>query len=215
MSQFWLFPRTRSLGAVGIHSVSSPPIDLLAETEPTERKNGMNSVLRRSNLGGARQLVHNHEQTGTVAPSENGRLPPVLAHQLASAHEKSEKRGVQAARNAPSEDRKCWQLVELGIHGLRSWGRNWSRKVRETRSLRNRPGIISRSFRNHGPSCGKVSSPCHRADRRTGLQPGPRRETCGPADGGAERLDGATHFVAASACKGSTLTGTERASGSD
>src|SRR5208337_1286166 len=81
--------------------------------------------------------------------------------------------------------------------------------------LRNKPGIISRSFRNHGPSCGKVSSPCHRADRRTGLQPGPRRETCGPADGGAERLDGATHFVAASACKGSTLTGTERASGSD
>ncbi len=28
----------------GIHSVSSPPIDLLAQTEPTERKNGMNSV---------------------------------------------------------------------------------------------------------------------------------------------------------------------------
>ena len=29
-----------------------------------------------------------------------------------------EKRGVQAARNGPSEDRKCWQRVELGIHGL-------------------------------------------------------------------------------------------------
>src|SRR5271166_3233796 len=37
-------------------------------------------------------------------------------------------------RNAPSEDRKCWQRVELGIHGWRSWGRNWSRKVRETRN---------------------------------------------------------------------------------
>ncbi len=36
--------------------------------------------------GGARQLVRNHEQTGTAAPSENGRLPPVLAHQLASVH---------------------------------------------------------------------------------------------------------------------------------
>src|SRR5208337_1978843 len=48
-------------------------------------KNGMNSVLQRSNLGGARQLVRNHEQTGALAPSENGRLPPVLAHQLASA----------------------------------------------------------------------------------------------------------------------------------
>src|SRR5271157_857941 len=45
-----------------------------------------------------------------------------------------EKRGVQAARNGPSEDRKCWQCIELGIHGLKSWGRNWSRKVRETRS---------------------------------------------------------------------------------
>src|SRR5271157_1690902 len=48
--------------------------------------------------------------------------------------EMSRKRGVQAARNAPSEDRKCWQRVELGIHGLKSWNRNWSRKVRETRS---------------------------------------------------------------------------------
>src|SRR5271157_1348433 len=31
---------------------------------------------------------------------------------------KFEKRGVQAARNAPSEDGKCWQRVKLGIHGL-------------------------------------------------------------------------------------------------
>ncbi len=46
-----------------------------------------------------------------------------------------EKRGVQAARNGPSEDSKCWQRIELGIHGLKSWDRNWSRKVRETRSL--------------------------------------------------------------------------------
>jgi len=29
-----------------------------------------------------------------------------------------EKRGVHAAGNAPSEDRKCWQGVELCIHGL-------------------------------------------------------------------------------------------------
>ena len=48
--------------------------------------------------------------------------------------EKSEKRGVHAARNAPSEDRKCWERLELGIQDLKSWGRNWSRKVRETRS---------------------------------------------------------------------------------
>ncbi len=45
-----------------------------------------------------------------------------------------EKRGVHAARNRPSEDRKCWQRFELRIHGLKSWGRNWWRKVRETRS---------------------------------------------------------------------------------
>ena len=32
--------------------------------------------------------------------------------------EKSEKRGVQAARNGPGEDGKCRQRVELGIHGL-------------------------------------------------------------------------------------------------
>ena len=30
-------------------------------------------------------MVCNHGQTGVVAPSENGRLPLVLAHQLASA----------------------------------------------------------------------------------------------------------------------------------
>ena len=45
-----------------------------------------------------------------------------------------EKRGVQAARNGPSEDGKRWQRVGLGIHSLKSWGRKWSRKVRETRS---------------------------------------------------------------------------------
>ena len=45
-----------------------------------------------------------------------------------------EKRGVHAAGNAPSEDRKCWQGVELCIHGLRSWGCNLSRIVRATPS---------------------------------------------------------------------------------
>jgi len=30
----------------------------------------------------------------------------------------SRKRGVQAAGNAPSEDRKYWQGVELGVPGL-------------------------------------------------------------------------------------------------
>jgi hypothetical protein len=47
----------------------------------------MNSVLPRSHLAGARRLSCNRERTGTVAPPANGRLPPVLAHQLASAHQ--------------------------------------------------------------------------------------------------------------------------------
>ncbi len=38
------------------------------------------------------------------------------------------------SRNAPSEDRKWWGRIELGIHGLRSWVRKMSRKVRETGS---------------------------------------------------------------------------------
>src|SRR5271166_3070200 len=45
-----------------------------------------------------------------------------------------EKRGVHAARNGPSEDGKCWQRTDLGIHSLKSWGPNLSRNVWETRS---------------------------------------------------------------------------------
>ena len=33
---------------------------------------------------------------------------------------KSKKRRVQVAGNGPSADRKCWQRVELGIHGLKA-----------------------------------------------------------------------------------------------
>src|SRR5208337_3417791 len=43
-------------------------------------------------------------------------------------------RGVHAPRNGPSADGKCWQRIELGIHSLKSRGRNWKRKIRETRS---------------------------------------------------------------------------------
>jgi len=45
-----------------------------------------------------------------------------------------EKRRVHAARNGSSANRKYWQRFELGIHGVKSWGRNWNRQVRETRS---------------------------------------------------------------------------------
>src|SRR5271157_4030126 len=48
-------------------------------------------------------------------------------------------RNVWETRSSSSQKRsergqKCWQRLELGIHGLRSWGRRLSRKVRETRS---------------------------------------------------------------------------------
>ena len=44
--------------------------------------------------------------------------PTRLKAGAATGLEKSEKRGVQAARNGPSEDGKWWQRIELGIHGL-------------------------------------------------------------------------------------------------
>src|SRR5271157_4136860 len=43
------------------------------------------------------------------------------AGQKTTPRTKSEKRGVQAARNGPSEDSKCWQRVELGIHWMNRW----------------------------------------------------------------------------------------------
>jgi hypothetical protein len=44
-----------------------------------------------------------------------------LKARAATGLEKSEKRGVQAARNGPSADGKCLQRVERGIHGLNRW----------------------------------------------------------------------------------------------
>jgi hypothetical protein len=38
------------------------------------------------------------------------------------------------SRKRPELGQKCRQRLELGIHGLKSWGCNWSRKVREMRS---------------------------------------------------------------------------------
>ncbi len=42
---------------------------------------------------------------------------------------------------------RLWQRVELGIHGLKSRGRNWSRKVRETRSSSSQTGACARRDR--------------------------------------------------------------------
>ena len=61
----------------------------------------------------------------------------------ATGLEKSEKRGVQAARNGPSEDRKCWQRVELGIHGLRAGAATGLEKSekRGVQAARNGPSL--------------------------------------------------------------------------
>jgi hypothetical protein len=93
----------------------------------------------------ARKMLRNVEKPGVHtagnAPSEDGKCWQRvelsihgLNRWLVKCIEMSRKRGVQAVRNGPSKDRKCWQRIELGIHSLKSWVRNWSRKVRETRS---------------------------------------------------------------------------------
>ncbi|MGZ3379153.1 MAG: hypothetical protein ACXVBB_02685, partial [Isosphaeraceae bacterium] len=42
-----------------------------------------------------------------------------------NCQEMSGKRGVQTDK-MPERGQKRWQRIELGIHGLKSWGRNWS-----------------------------------------------------------------------------------------
>src|SRR5208282_119640 len=88
--------------------------------------------------------------------------------------EKSEKRAVQAARNGPSADRQYWQRFELGIQGLKNWGRNWSRKVRETRSSssRKRPEPAAHPCRGPGGQAGDEhgGSPSFKGTRGRGTR---------------------------------------------
>src|SRR5208337_1171091 len=68
---------------------------------------------------------------GVGTTSVNRRGPPWMPRAEPGVHglnrcpvkspEKSEKRGVHAARNAPSEDSKCWRSVELSIQSLNRW----------------------------------------------------------------------------------------------
>ncbi len=56
--------------------------------------------------------------------------------------------GVQTARNCPSADRKCWQRVRLGIHGMNRWTvkcREMSRKhgVRTDKTPRARTEVLA------------------------------------------------------------------------
>jgi hypothetical protein len=82
-------PTARILRVVERNSFRFFPADRIARSNENEKRNEFRSTkkkLRRRNYGGARQLVRNHGQTWAGAPSENGRLPPVLTHQLASAY---------------------------------------------------------------------------------------------------------------------------------
>ena len=83
----------------------------------------------------------------------NRRGPPSMPRAALGIHglragaatglEKSEKRGVQAARNGPSEDGKCWQRIELGIHGLRAGAATGLEKSekRGVQAARNGPSL--------------------------------------------------------------------------
>ena len=82
-----------------------------------------------------------------------------------------EKRGVHAARNDPSADGKYWQRLELGIHGLKSWDRNWQRKVRETRNSGGLQGHeASRPLRSPPSAFPGLSSRHPRVSRRSANQ---------------------------------------------
>jgi len=59
-----------------------------------------------------------------------------LSHRGAVSFQ-SEKRGVQTARNGPSEDGKCRQRVELGIHGLKAGAATGLEKSEKRGKLRN------------------------------------------------------------------------------
>ena len=83
----------------------------------------------------------------------------------ATGLEKSEKRGVQVARNGPSEDGKCWQRVELGIHGLNRWTVNClemsgKRGVQTDKTPRARTDSRLRGGRLWVPGEGRSSGGC-------------------------------------------------------
>jgi len=105
-------------------------------------KFGMNSIPHSACFQGRNESARGNAPC--LGRSVNRPGPPSMSRAELDIHglnrwaatglEKSEKREVQAAGNGPSTDGKYWQSIELGIHGLKSWGRNWSRKVREMRS---------------------------------------------------------------------------------
>src|SRR5271157_1289 len=62
--------------------------------------------------------------------------------------------------------------AELGIHGLRRWGRNWSRKVRETRSSSSQKRSEPAAHPCRGPGGQAGVSTADRLDSRGGVEPG-------------------------------------------
>src|SRR5208337_1210542 len=107
---------------------------------PKPRSTGQSRIPSGSIKSNDRTAMH-VRLARTIAPSScrtpnrrghDARLPARLpaftpcfhVERCPGGRSRSEKRGVQAARNGPSEDRKCWQRVELGIHGLNRWAAN-------------------------------------------------------------------------------------------
>ena len=90
MSQFWFFPRTRSLGVVVVerNSFRFFRADRFARpngTNGTEKRNEFRST--KKSPQSACQLRTPMSELGRFAPSENVRLTPLLTHQLASTYE--------------------------------------------------------------------------------------------------------------------------------
>jgi len=63
-------------------------------------------------------------------------------------------RGVHAAGNGPSSDRKCWQRLELGIHGLNRWTVNCleNAEFKQTKRPERGQKCWQRLERNRSPS---------------------------------------------------------------
>src|SRR5271157_2476343 len=80
--------------------------------------------------------------------------------------------GSSRSPNAPSEDRKCWQRLELGIQDLKSGGRISPRKVRATgiQTAFQVTKETSRPLRPLPPDVPELSS-CHPRTSRRAANP--------------------------------------------
>src|SRR5271165_5579465 len=126
MSEFWLFPRTRGLGAVERNSFRFfRPINVLAQPEPTERKNGdfsLNSTI--PELPGSGWLAAEREATPQMHRLRPWGFPTVSpSHPSVFPHHGIQRIRVELSENSrfvrricPSGDilKEGGRLVEIG-----------------------------------------------------------------------------------------------------